>query len=58
MWNQKLAEELHKAVIRKFKIHKAPSAFIDNIWGNNLIDTLLISKSNQRIRSLFSLIDI
>ena len=58
MPNQKLAEELHKAVIRTFKIRKALSSFIDNIWGNNLIDTLLISKFNKIIRSLFSLIDI
>ena len=32
--NKKLAEELHKRVIRRFQKRKGHSTFIDNIWGN------------------------
>ena len=31
--NEKLAEELPKPIIRKFKKRKVYSAFKDNIWG-------------------------
>ena len=31
--NQQLAEELRKAVVRKFRKRKAHSSFRDNIWG-------------------------
>ena len=31
--NQQLAEELRKAVVRKFRKCKAHSSFRDNIWG-------------------------
>ena len=30
--NKKLAEELHKPIIRKFKKRKVHSSVIDNIW--------------------------
>ena len=33
MSNQKLAEELHKPIIVKFKNRKAYSSFNNNIWG-------------------------
>ena len=36
--NEKLAEELHKPIIRKFKKRKVYSAFKDNIWGADLAD--------------------
>ena len=32
MQNKKLAEELHKSIIRKFETRKVHSYFIDNIW--------------------------
>ena len=35
--NQQLAEELHKPIIRKFKIRKFYSSFKDNIWGVYLL---------------------
>ena len=44
----KLAEELHKPIIRKFKKNKVHSTFIDNIWGADLADAELISKFNQK----------
>ena len=33
--NKELAEELCKAIIRKFKKIKVQSTFIDNIWGTS-----------------------
>ena len=45
----KLAEELHKLIVRKFKKSKVHSIFIDNIWGADLADAELISKFNQII---------
>ena len=41
--NKKLAEELHKQIIKKFKKRKVHSTFIDNIWGADLPDMQLIS---------------
>ena len=38
MSNNKLAEELHKPIVRKVKERKARSSFIDNIWGAHLSD--------------------
>ena len=34
----KLAEELHKPIIKKFKKRKVYSSFKDNIWGADLAD--------------------
>ena len=36
--NQKLAEELHKQIIRKFKKRRVYSSFRGNIWGVDLAD--------------------
>ena len=44
--NQKLAEELHKPIIRKFKKRKVHAAFKHNIWGADLADMQLLSKYN------------
>ena len=33
--NEQLAEELHKAIIRKFKKGEVYSAFKDNIWASD-----------------------
>ena len=48
--NQQLTEELHKAIIRKFKEHKVHSSFRDNIWDGDLDDMQLISICNKEIR--------
>ena len=50
--NEQLAEELHKAIIRKFKKRKVYSAFKDNIWGADLADMQLMSKFNKEFRLL------
>ena len=54
--NQKLANELHKPIIRKFKKRKAYSSFKDNIWGVDLADMQLISRYNKRIRYIYLLL--
>ena len=45
-------------LIRKLKKRKVQSPFIDNIWGANLADMLLINKFNKGIRFLLFVIDI
>ena len=56
--NKKLAEELHKPIIRTFNKRKVQSPFIDNIWRADLADMQLISKFNERFRFLLCVIDI
>ena len=56
--NKKLAEELHKPIIRKLKKRKVHSSFIDNIWGADLADMQLLSKFNTGICFLLCVIDI
>ena len=56
--NIQLAGELHKTIIRKLKKTKVYSSFRDNIWGADLADMQLISKSNKRFRFLLCVIDI
>ena len=58
MSNKKIAEELHKPIIRKFKKKKVHLSFIDNIWGSDLADMQWISKFSKGIRVLLCVIDI
>ena len=55
---EKLAEELHKRIIRKFKKITVYSAFKDNIWGADLADMQLVSKFNKGFRFLLCILDI
>ena len=55
--NEKLAEILHKLIIRKFEKMKSILIFLDNIWGAVLTDMQLISTFNKGIRFLLCLID-
>ena len=56
--NEKLAKELHKPIIRKFKKRKVYSRFKDNIWGDDLADMQLISNFNEGFRFLRCVVDI
>ena len=56
--NEKLAEELHKTIIKKFLKGTVYSAFKDNIWGVDIADMQLISKFNNGFRFSLCLIDI
>ena len=58
MWNQQLAEELHKPIIKTCKKRKVYSSFIDNIWGADLADVQLIRKFNKIIFFVLCFIDI
>ena len=42
--NEKIAEEIHKPIIRNFTKRKVYSGFRDNIWGADLANMQLISK--------------
>ena len=52
MPNQRLANELHEPIIRKFKERKVCSSFQDNICGVDLADMQLLSKYNKGTRYL------
>ena len=56
--NQQIANELHKAIIRKFKKRKVYSSFKENICGVDLADMQLISKYDKGIRYLLCAIDL
>ena len=56
--NQRLAQELHKLIIKKFEKRKVHAAFKDNIWGADLADMQLLSRCNKGIRFLLWVIDI
>ena len=51
-FNEQLAKELYKPIIRKFKKRKVYSGFKDNIWGADLADMQLISKFNKGFKFL------
>ena len=48
--NEKLAEELHELIIRKFKERTVYSGFKDNIWRADLADMQSISKFSKGFR--------
>ena len=56
--NIKLANELHKAIIRKFNKRKVYSSFKDNIWGADLAGMQLLIKFNKGIKYLLCVIDL
>ena len=56
-FNEQLAKELHKPIIRKFKKRKVYSGFKDNNWGADLADMQLISKFDKGFRFLLCVID-
>ena len=56
--NKKLAEELHRPIIKSFKRRKVCSSFKDNIWGVDLADMSLINKFDKEIKYLLCVIDL
>ena len=56
--NVKLANELHKPVIKKFNKCKVYSSLKDNIWGVDLADMQLLSRQNKGIKYLLCVIDL
>ena len=55
--DQKLTEELHKPIIKKFKKRKVHSTFLYNIRGVHLATMQLITTINKEIYLLLSAID-
>ena len=51
-----LADELHKPIIKKFKIRKVYSQFKDNIWGVDLADMQPLSRKNKSIKYILCVI--
>ena len=54
----KLADELHKPIIRKFNKRKVYSSFKDNIWRVDLAGMQLLSKFDKGIKHLLCVIDL
>ena len=54
--NRELAGELNKSIIRTFEKRKVHSRFIDNIWGTDLTNTILISTFNKGFRFYYVLL--
>ena len=57
-FNEQLAKELHKPIIRNFRKRTVYSGFKDNIFGADLADVQLIRKFNKGFRFLLCVIDI
>ena len=57
-YNEKLAEELHKPIINKFRKRAVYSGFKDNLCSADLADMQLICKFNKGFRFLLCIIDI
>ena len=57
-FNEQIAKEWHKPIIRNFKKRTVYSGSRDNVWGANLADMQLISKFDKGFRFLLCLIDI
>ena len=56
--NVKLADELHKPVIKKFSKRKVHSSFKGNIWGVDLADKQLLSRQSKGVKYLLCVIDL
>ena len=56
--NEKLAEELHKAIIKTFKGRKVYEIFKNNIWAADLVEMVSLSSVNKNIRCLLCIIDV
>ena len=56
--NEKLAEELHKPIIKKTKRRKVYAIFKDNIWAADLTEMGLLSSSNKNVKYLLWVIDV
>ena len=57
-FNEQLAKELRKPIIKKLRKRKVYSGFRVDVWGAVLVDMQLISKLNKGFRFLLCVIDI
>ena len=56
--NEKLAEELHEAVINKFIRRKIYARFKDNIWAADFAEMGSLSSNNKSVKYLSCVIDV
>ena len=56
--NERLAEELHKPVIKKFKRRKVYTICKDNIWAVDLAEMGSLSSKNKNVKYLLYVIDV
>ena len=56
--NYQQTNELHKAIIRKFKKRKVHTSYRDNIWGANFADMSSLKKYNKGTKDLLCVIDL
>ena len=57
-WNNKLANELHKPVQRRFDKRTVFAKQVDDIWTADLVDMSSFSRSNKCYKYLLTVIDI
>ena len=57
-WTDKLAEELHKPVIKKFRKRRVYVKGIDQIFAADLVDMQQFSRDNKEVKYLLTVIDI
>ena len=57
-WTDKLADELHRPVVRHFPKRKVYVKAIDQIWAADLIDMQAFAEYNDGVKYLLSVIDI
>ena len=57
-WQEKLADELHKPIRRKFKTRRVISNGIDEIWSADLVFMDKLSKWNKGYKYLLTIIDV
>ena len=57
-WAQQLADELHKPITRNFPKRSVISNGIDEIWAAYLVEMQKISKWNDKVKYLQTVIDV
>ena len=57
-WSDKLAEELHKPITKKFLLRRVMVSGPNEIWSADLIDMREFSKDNKDYNYLLNVIDI
>ena len=57
-WSEKLVEELHKPITKKFPLRRVMVSGPNEIWSADLIDMREFSKDNKSYNYLLNFIDI
>ena len=57
-WTDKLAEELHMQVRRKFPLRRVEVSHVDDTWVADLVDIQAYSRHNKGYKYLLNVIDV